>query len=241
MKQVLDALEAIHTISIEGIHPFLHPYHEPWKLHYPIGSRSLWIWAERNNPLIIVNEDSIHLWNTDFRFPKWEINVWNPHIHYSLCHILWWLRKVSLNHVGLYLNTDDIKKEVKKVIEWYKESIHQVFEDPDWPQMYEKWLFIGDKENNKPMLEFAFRDDGKWLKNHFQIDVDTDMSPEELIEYLQERCWETFIDWKLDIPDVWVVLVMWTTQTCWHYEIRLWIGNNRRNREMHRSQLIHIS
>ena len=241
MKQVLDALEAIHTTSIEGVAPFLHPYHEPWKLHYSIGSRSLWIWAERDNPLIIVNEESIRLWNTDFRFPKWEIDISNHHIHYSLCHIIWRLWKVRLNHMWMCVNVDNIDDTVQQVIEAHRWSIHKVFEDPAWRDEGMRWLFIGNPENDDPLFEIVLPDKILNMRNHFQVDIDTILTQRKIKKCLEKSYWRDFFDWKLRIPQVWIVLWMWTTQTCWHYEIRLWIGNNRRNPRAHRETLKPLS
>ncbi len=236
MIRILNTLEALQTTAIDGVSSFLHPYHEQWKLHYSIGSRILWIWIDRHNPLALIREDSIRLWETDFRFPQWVSGIWNHYIHHSLCHILWGLWEVKLNHMWMCINVDNVDDTVRQVIEAYRWTIYKVFEDLAGREEGMRWIFIWDI-NGWPMFEIVLPGKVLKMRNHFQIDVDTILTQRRIKKCLEKSCWKEFLDWKLRIPQVWIVLGMWTTQTCNGYDMRLWIGNNRRSPRAHRQSL----
>lgn len=144
---------------------------------------------------------------------------------------------IGLNHLGISYFVEDIDREAETLtglarnrgVNLYSESASS--ED-------EKWLFAGDAERpQEPLFEFVLNKGPKvrdlW-RPHFQIDIDTKLSRDEIKRLTEEYFGEGFIKWELDTPDYGVVLVMGILGDISGTKIVLGIGTNLRNTERHR-------
>jgi hypothetical protein len=108
-----------------------------------------------------------------------------------------------------------------------------------------KWLFIGDTENwENPLFELVLNSKitpslKAWIP-HFQIDLDTNLSTEELETLVQKHFGYKFFSWKLNIPNYGVVLAMGMLEEINGMKVYLGLGTNLRNTKYHRENILKL-
>ncbi|KKR34237.1 MAG: hypothetical protein UT63_C0004G0024 [Candidatus Gottesmanbacteria bacterium GW2011_GWC2_39_8] len=134
---------------------------------------------------------------------------------------------LRLNHLGVGYLVKDIDREILK----YKESIDPekyeiVSEQSDDPSV--GWYFIKELNKDLPMFEISLSKKffPRWTP-HFQIDFDTDLTIQEL-SYYMNVLGSNFFDWRLDIPNYGVVVVMGVLGVVDGITIRLGLGTSLR-------------
>lgn len=149
---------------------------------------------------------------------------------------------VRLNHLGISYGISDIGKELDHLKSLLDKTTFRLYEEKsDNPN--QRWFFIGKKENwEYPLFELVLTQ-GKdkfstdWIP-HFQIDIDTNQSIEELEALADEHFGRNFFGWKLNIPDHGVVLTMGKLANIDGTKIYLGMGTNRRGTEYHRKHIL---
>ena len=76
-----------------------------------------------------------------------------------------------------------------------------------------------------------------WIP-HFQIDIDTNQSIEELKKATAKYLNPNFFGWELDIPNHGVVLAMGQLGNIYGSKIYLGVGTNLRETENHRKNIL---
>lgn len=149
-----------------------------------------------------------------------------------------WDSLVRLNHLGVSYFCDNLEEEAQEIQELTGSanvSLHEeVSSDPE-----EKWLFLGDTANwENPLVEIVLNKKDKadlipW-KPHFQIDIDTTLTLEQIKGLTDQHLGRGFVKWQLDIPDYGTVLTMGILGQIGDAKIALGIGTNIRGTEHHR-------
>jgi len=167
--------------------------------HIHKNKNGIHIWNKKD-PVVSFSRDGIHIGNTEhtFELPQSQ-KQWD-----SRQGMLWqvldslWTNNISLNHVGIGYNTEDIDEEVKKIVDIVKSSSHKIYEDPEGKKENMRRLFVGDAEKNNPMFEIVLPDKELQIRPHMQFDVDTDLSPEEIQERVSNYFGEKMLQWYMD-------------------------------------------
>lgn len=243
-------LQVIHTLWETKNHPiwdigdFVHPTHAQGKKMYPLASQSLLL-GKKDTPLAEITENGMKIWDSFFSTIL-DHRSSDSLIHYQLSSILgWWplmpksrrlTENIHLNHFGVCTPVDNLDKRVREYVEAVKNTTHHIYEDPEGREEHMRWLFVGDAESDDPLFEIVLPNPEIQMRPHFQIDVDTDVSQEQIEAFFPPD----FFDWKLDVPELWTVLQMATLWNIWGYDIRLGIWNNKRSKQEHRKTMIRL-
>lgn len=118
----------------------------------------------------------------------------------------------EINHLGISYSCRIINEELI----YYKRLLLGtglgIFEEKS-TNIHNRWFFIGStKERQSPLFEIILTEsptpicDG-WLP-HFHIDFNTELDYESLVRATKMLGVPNFAEWKLDIPDCGVVLLM---------------------------------
>ncbi|MDQ5913441.1 MAG: hypothetical protein QG623_59 [Patescibacteria group bacterium] len=148
------------------------------------------------------------------------------------------LCKIELNHFGVSYYCSNIEDEVKKI----KELVggDELYEE-DSGIASTKWLFIGNADDpSKPLFELVLNERSKpvlssWVP-HFQIDIDTSLSSEDLSKLINKHLGEDWIKWSIKIDGLGTPLVMGRLCSIDGLKVYLGIGTNKRSREWHRKE-----
>lgn len=149
---------------------------------------------------------------------------------------------IRLNHLGVSYSAHDLDQEIsfyKKIIS--KKNICVYEEHSDDPNS--RWIFVGNTFDwQAPLFEIVLTKKYESPENiwrpHFQVDIDTDLSPTNL-NILLEKCFgKDFVQWKLDVPNYGVVLMMGMVGSINGTKIYLGAGTNLRNTKYHREQIL---
>jgi len=149
---------------------------------------------------------------------------------------------IRLNHVGIAYFCKDIKDEINLYQKLFRNSNLKIYEE-DSGNRLEKWLFIGNSNDwESPLFEVVLTESkGVFINEafpHFQIDIDTNLSYEELKEMTAKFLDPKFIDWHLDFPDYGVVLAMGSLKTINGTKIKMRLGTNLRRTKYHRKNIL---
>jgi len=149
---------------------------------------------------------------------------------------------VRLNHLGISYGSSNIEMELNHFKGLLSGSPFKLYEEKS-DNSNQRWFFIGIKENwEYPLFELVFTQ-GKdkfstdWIP-HFQIDIDTNQSFEELKALTDKYLGQNFFGWELDIPKIGVVLAMGKLANIDGTKIYLGMGTNRRRTEYHRKHIL---
>lgn len=204
------------------------------------------ILKSQNKTLIKINENKILLYGNKNLSPKILIQNYIGQNTSKLKAFSNFTDKlgeniIRLNHLGISYFCNDFKKEA----EHYKnnlEKLYSLFQEQAESNT-QKWLFIGNTKNwQEPMFELVLNKpygvkNNEWVP-HFQIDIDTNLNPNNLTNILNKYFGERFVSWKLDIPNYGIVLFMGKIALINGTSIYLSIGTNLRNTKMHREQIL---
>ncbi len=146
------------------------------------------------------------------------------------------------NHMGISYVCSDFDKEIFKLKNIISGSIFKIYEE-DSGDPNQRWFFIGNKDNwQSPLFELVMTKSSKPFTNqwipHFQIDIDTDLSIKELENLASRHLKDNFFNWKLDIPNHGVVLVMGELANINDTKIYLGLGTNLRDTHLHRTEIL---
>jgi hypothetical protein len=149
---------------------------------------------------------------------------------------------VRLNHVGISYFCRNIDKEVDQIKSQLSGSKWKIFEENSGDAK-SRWFFVGDLLDwQDPLFEIVLTESKTEIYNdwtpHFQIDIDTNLSIEELIKIADKIYESNFFNWKLDIPKLGVVLAMGCLGDVSGTNFYLGIGTNLRKTEFHRKHLL---
>jgi len=149
---------------------------------------------------------------------------------------------VRLNHLGISYSCVSIKDELVKIKKILLGTSFKLYEETsDSP--HQKWFFIGNLERwENPLFEIVLTQSkttlcSEWIP-HFQIDLDTKLSIEELESLTRNHFRKGFIDWKLDLPNYGVVLGMGKLSDINGTKIYLGLGTDKRNTKLHREEIL---
>jgi len=205
------------------------------------GAQVLW---ENGIPVVRFGQQWVQLWETRPIFPLQKSikkeDVVKREITLSQVISVLGTDNISLNHVWFWYQVDDLDAETQRIVDIIQGSVHNLYEDPEGRKEKMRWLFVWDKDSDKPMCEIVLPDRSINMNPHMQFDVDTDLSPEKIASKIEGQFWDNFLDWHLDIDDVGRVVSMGTCDNRWT-DVRIGIGSNLRSREAHRESMIKIS
>lgn len=149
---------------------------------------------------------------------------------------------IRLNHLGISYYCEDIEKEIallKKITTANNASLYEEYSGFS----SQKWLFTGDISNWQNSLFEIVLNKGKhtnkdYWRPHFQIDLDTSLTIEEIKKMTDEYLGKNFIRWQLDIPNYGTVLAMGVLGEVHGTKIALGLGTSLRDTEYHRKNLL---
>lgn len=151
---------------------------------------------------------------------------------------------IRLNHLGINYFCSDLTQETDAVKEITAQSGFSLYEE-DSGNQYQKWFFIGgDLEDwQQPIFEMVLTQNESqtpdyWVP-HFQIDLDTNLSIEELELLTEKHFGKGFLQWKLNVDNVGTVLAMGTIDNIGGTKIALGLGTDKRGTEWHRKHGLH--
>lgn len=151
-----------------------------------------------------------------------------------------------VNHLGISYACPDIEKEVGTYMAIVHKSDVNMYEEPSGFAR-ERWFFIGDHTNERNSLfEIVLRQSASpkpdyWIP-HFQVDIDTSLSIEELRHLAEKHLGKNFFGWELDIKNYGVVLAMGRLSDLYGVKLYLGLGTQLRDNKWHREHgLIKIS
>lgn len=149
---------------------------------------------------------------------------------------------VRLNHLGINYTVADINKELKHFKKLLSGTNFKLYEETS-DNSTQRWFFIGNLENwEYPLFELVLNERKEPLLNewipHFQIDIDTNQSIDELKELTTNYVRPDFFGWELNIPNYGVVLAMGQLGKIDGTKIYLGMGTNLRDTKMHRNELL---
>lgn len=148
---------------------------------------------------------------------------------------------VRLNHVGISYSCENIQKEIDYYKQALKNSDFKLYEENSGGKT-RRWLFVGDiRDWQAPLFEIVLIEKGanfvdKW-NPHFQIDIDSTLSAEELNSALK-KVFSAGFDWKLTIKDYGTVLGMKLLGCANGTKIYIGIGTNLRDTKYHRNNIL---
>ena len=147
-------------------------------------------------------------------------------------------RIIRLNHLGISYFTEDMDEDIEKLKYTARQlnahAYEEISNDPSW-----RWFFVGNKDNWQNALFEIVLNKGKqppddFWRPHFQIDIDTSMTIDEIKEITDKYFGKGFIKWQLDFPDYGTVLAMGRLGQINGSKIVLGIGTTLRGTEYHR-------
>jgi len=149
---------------------------------------------------------------------------------------------VRLNHLGISYSCPNIEKEVDCLRKITSLSDLRLLEEESTVKN-QRWFFIGNLNRwENPLFEIVLTESKEALTNdwipHFQIDIDTNHSFDELSSLTTKYLSTDFISWKLDIPNYGVVLAMGSLGSINGTKIYLGLGTNLRDTKMHRHEIL---
>ncbi len=139
-----------------------------------------------------------------------------------------------INHLGISYSCISIDRELS----YYKKLISgtslKLFEEKS-DSIYNKWFFIGNLKKNDPLFEIVLTESPTSIINdwvpHFQIDFDTSLDYEAIVNSTENSLAKDFIKWKLNIPNYGTVLCMGILGNINGTKITLGIGTNQRGKQ----------
>lgn len=148
---------------------------------------------------------------------------------------------IRLNHLGISYFCEDIEKEIALLKKVTASNDLPLYEEKSGFSS-QKWLFTGDFSNWQNSLFEIVLNKGNHIKRdywrpHFQIDIDTSLSIDEIKKMTDKYLEKDFIRWQLDIPDYGTVLAMGVLGEVNGTKIALGIGTSLRDTEYHRKHL----
>lgn len=142
---------------------------------------------------------------------------------------------IGINHFGISYSCKNIEKELS----YYKKLVSgtslKVFEEKS-DSKYNRWFFIGNLEyKENPLFEVVLSESltplfNEWVP-HFQIDLNTCLDHETILNITKSLLIEDFIQWKLDIPNYGIVLSMGSLGSIDGTKIVLGIGTSHRGKQ----------
>lgn len=137
---------------------------------------------------------------------------------------------IEVDHVGISYWCDDMDTEKVRIKELAASKGIPVHEEPN-EEVDQQWVFLGNPKA-APMCEMVLnrgllRAD-EW-RPHFQIDMNTKLSIDEIKSLTDTYLHPNFIHWELDIPQVGVVLGMGILGEVDGTKIALGLGTSKRN------------
>ncbi len=152
-------------------------------------------------------------------------------------------RVIRLNHMGINYFCEDLIAEEARITAIAQNAKISLQKDPD-AETGQTWLFMGDRSAiTKPLFEFVLNQGDPRIQDysrpHFQIDIDTDMSRDE-IHSATQMLRPGFIHWELNIPGYGTVLSLGILDNIRGTKIALGIGTNVRPVEEHRAGMKQI-
>lgn len=149
---------------------------------------------------------------------------------------------VRLNHLGVSYSCADINEELDYLKKLSFETGLKLFEEKSGMDK-QRWFFLGNSNSwEYPLFEIVLTESKKSLINewipHFQIDIDTNHSFNELNNLTTKYLRADFFGWKLDIPNYGVVLAMGSLGNINGTKIYLGLGTKLRDTKFHRNKLL---
>lgn len=145
---------------------------------------------------------------------------------------------VRLNHVGISYSCTNLQNELKKYIRILDPKF-KLFEEES-NSNYNKWYFIGNRSNSS-IFEIVLAERKNFLNDswtpHFQIDIDTNLDPENIEREFKSIFGRGF-DWSLNIPGVGIVLGMKILGVVNGTKVILGVGTTKRDTEYHRKNIL---
>ncbi|MBP9738995.1 hypothetical protein KBD20_04880 [Candidatus Saccharibacteria bacterium] len=144
--------------------------------------------------------------------------------------------EIRLNHCGISYYCNDLESEIDYIQKLVGND--ELYEE-DSGVSSTKWLFIGNTNKyNEPLFELVLNKRQKptlssWAP-HFQIDIDTTLSIEDLKYVVQKHLGDDWIKWSIDVEGLGTPLVMGRLCSFDGLKVYLGIGTNKRSREWHR-------
>ena len=148
---------------------------------------------------------------------------------------------IRLNHIGIGYTCKDPKIESKKYCETVVKSNFKLYEEQSINE-FVKWYFIADLSDcEPPIFEIVLTKSKKLFLDdwnpHFHIDIDTNLSPDELKE-LVKSVFGTEFDWVFDTPDWGFVMGMKLLGSVGGTKIWIGVSTKIRNVKYHRENLL---
>ncbi|MFZ6035173.1 MAG: hypothetical protein ACOYUB_03425 [Patescibacteria group bacterium] len=136
---------------------------------------------------------------------------------------------VRLNHMGFGYKTADIEAEIDK----YRKQLPKGFdlvEEDSGDKLNNRWFFIKPNDKNLPKIELILYSSNKYndFYPQFQMDIDTDMTYEELKNTTSQIIGQDFFFWTYDVPNYGVVMAMGKIGKIKGVNILLGLGTNLR-------------
>lgn len=234
LNKTIINLISILTDDIKKIDKFLTLTHE-----------SLTLQIEKNS-LVEISDRSIKILGKEDISSKISIaskEIISRHIDFEqlkkFCTNIDFLR---LNHFGVSYSCPDISKELEHLKKLLHTTDFKLFEEKSNING-QRWFFLGNPENwRDPLFEIALTESKEPLRNkwipHFQIDIDTDKSFEELRNLSEKFFGADIFDWKLDIYNYGIVLTMCQLGNICGTKVYLGLGTKLRNTKSHRKELL---
>lgn len=146
------------------------------------------------------------------------------------------LSSIQLNHFGISYYCTDIETEIENIKSLLGDD--KLYEE-DSGISTTKWLFVGDaNDSDKPMFELILNERSgpvlsSWVP-HFQIDIDTTLSSDELNEVIKRHLGAGWVKWTIDVEGIGIPLVMGRLCSIDGLKVYLGIGTDKRDRAWHR-------
>ncbi len=148
---------------------------------------------------------------------------------------------IRLNHAGISYFCKNPREEIARYGEALQTSGLKIYQEQS-ESKYEKWYFIGNKTNYEtPLCEIVLNSaTNDWFKDWvpaFQIDIDTNLSMEELEKISEKHFGKNFWNWKIDIPDYGIVLAVAILGEINGIKVTFGVGTNLRKIKDHRESM----
>jgi hypothetical protein len=152
----------------------------------------------------------------------------------------------SLNHLGISYSCSNFNVEIlklKQLVDGHPSL--NIYEEPS-DSKNQKWLFISNyNKPEEPIFEIVLNQRVKPIVSsfvpHFQIDIDTDMSPGMVKRILEDCLGKDLFLWELDVPGYEVPLIMVRLASINGFKIYLGIGTSiRGDRTWHRKEWLRL-
>lgn len=151
---------------------------------------------------------------------------------------------IRLNHLGISYSCVNIENELLEIRKLLHGTNFKLYEEPS-DSDDQRWFFIGNLENwENPLFEIVLIEskDSNFTKSipHFQIDIDTNLTIEELESLTRKYLKDDFIGWKFDIPNYGIVLGMGELADIGGVKVFLGLGTDKRNTRIHREETLKL-